>query len=324
MKLLLIGAGQLGSRHLQSCLKYSQSLDVYVVDNSENSLQIAKERASEIDINGRHTIKYLTNIKSIEETFFDFLIIATGASVRYQILSEVLGLFSFKYAILEKVLFQDLESYTAASEIIAQHEVKAFVNCSLRTYPFFKLIKEKYVSKGSNLKVVYTGGEWAGLACNSIHYLDLVNFLTDEELVEVNIDRLDDGYIKSKRMGCIEFTGLLDSVYSSGSSIEISVIKGSTADSVIEITTGSFRVVIDELSGKYKIFDREVLLEENSYSIVYQSDLTHKIIGQLVSDNTCDLISFNESRKIHEKFITSLLQHYNKSLDVNTPILPIT
>ncbi len=324
MKLLLIGAGQLGSRHLQSCLKYSQSLDVYVVDNSENSLQIAKERAFEIDINGRHTIKYLTNIKSIKETFFDFLIIATGASVRYQILQEVLALFSFKYAILEKVLFQDIKSYSGASQLIVNHGVRVFVNCPLRTYPFFRLVKDKYISKTSRTQLKYTGGEWVGLACNSIHYLDLLNYLTDEVLENFDVKKLDDGYISSKRDRCVEFTGKVEGSYSSGSKILIDVMRDSVEDSTIEITNGLFRIVIDELSGKYQIFEQGRLVKDSSYDIVYQSDLTHKMIEQLVLHGTCELISFDDSIKIHEEFITKLLQHYNKYFDFEVQALPIT
>ena len=324
MKLLLVGAGQLGSRHLQSCMKFPKPLDIYVVDNSIESLELSKERAEEIDNTIGHRVHYRLDMKLVNENHFDFLILATGAAVRFQILSELLDMFSFTYAILEKILFQDMSSYADASRAIAQYDVSVFVNCPLRTYPFFKLLKKNHISKDSITKIAYKGGEWAGLACNSIHYLDLLNFLTDEELMEIHTDHLDDGHIESKRMGCIELTGRLDGVYSSGSIIQIEVVKGSLADSHIEIANGSFRVVIDELSGKFKMFDGEKLLEDSSYSIVYQSDLTHKIMMQLVAENTCDLITFSESKRIHEKYISSLLLHYNKFVDVETSILPIT
>ena len=40
---LIIGAGQLGSRHLQGLLKLTQEQVVYVLDPSNDSLSIAKQ-----------------------------------------------------------------------------------------------------------------------------------------------------------------------------------------------------------------------------------------------------------------------------------------
>ena len=47
-KILLIGAGQLGSRHLQGLLKFQKKQFIYVLDRSEDSLTVAKKRAAEI------------------------------------------------------------------------------------------------------------------------------------------------------------------------------------------------------------------------------------------------------------------------------------
>ena len=46
---LIVGAGQLGSRYLQSLKKVKSSLNIYVVDINQNSLNIAKDRWDEIE-----------------------------------------------------------------------------------------------------------------------------------------------------------------------------------------------------------------------------------------------------------------------------------
>jgi hypothetical protein len=324
MNLLLIGAGQLGSRHLQSCLKYEQSLNIYVVDNSEASLKLSEERALEINNNADHKIHYVTNLNKIEESTFDYLIIATGASVRFKILEDVLNLFSVKYAILEKVLFQDLQSYTDAKQLIKNNGVTTFVNCPLRVYPFFKEIKDKYISRKNKTSLKYLGGEWIGLACNSIHYIDLLSFLSDEQLQNIDISHLDDGYVDSKRPGNIEFTGTIEATYVSGANLSIEAIKGSGQDSTIQIINGDFRILIDEISGKYKVYDKEELVEDSDYNIIYQSDLTHLMLNQISKMGGCELISFDDSVELHTEFITKLLEHYNKLSDNATLILPVT
>ena len=163
MNLLLVGAGQIGSRHLQSCLNFHEKLEIYGVDSSEESLAISKSRASEIDSLIKHEVYYMTELDSINELNFDFLIIATGAGPRLSILNKVLEKFTIKNAILEKILFQKLDDYISASRMISKNKVNSFVNCPLRVYPFFKKIKEKYITKESIVVLNYRGGEWVGL-----------------------------------------------------------------------------------------------------------------------------------------------------------------
>ena len=48
-KVLLVGAGQLGSRYLQGLAKVSIPLEIHVLDISESSLRIAEARWNEVD-----------------------------------------------------------------------------------------------------------------------------------------------------------------------------------------------------------------------------------------------------------------------------------
>ena len=70
--ILIVGAGQLGSRHLQGALKVLVPIDVFVIDPSNESLAIAAQRATEIDHN--HTIKYQTDWNNLP-AIFDIVII---------------------------------------------------------------------------------------------------------------------------------------------------------------------------------------------------------------------------------------------------------
>lgn len=324
MNLLLVGAGQIGSRHLQSCLKFHEKLEIHVVDSSEESLAISKSRASEIDSLIKHEVYYVTELDSINELKFDFLIIATGAGPRLSILNNVLEKFSIKNAILEKILFQTLDAYISASRIINEKKVNSFVNCPRRVYPFFKEIKEKYITKESSVVLNCRGGEWVGLGCNSIHYLDLLNFLTDENIIEIDVGFLDKEIKNSKREGNVEFTGIIKGTYSSGSKISIESIAGSDVNSTIEILINDFIILIDELTGGFRIFKGEILIEESSYDILFQSDLTHLMLEQIEKTGSCDLIDFHDSVKLHQEFISKLLEHYNKFSGNSTKTLPIT
>ncbi len=324
MNLLLVGAGQIGSRHLQSCLKFHEKLEIYVVDSSEESLGVSRSRASEIDSLTNHKVHYVTELDGVNELKFDFLIIATGAGPRLSVLNDVLEKFTIKNAILEKILFQTSDAYIQASRLISEKKVNSFVNCPLRAYPFFKEIKEKYIKNDFSVVLNYRGGEWVGLACNSIHYLDLLNFLTDEKLVEIDVELLDKEIISSKREGNIEFTGIITGTYSNGSKISIESIAGSDLPSTIEILTDDYTILIDELTGRFEIYKEKILIEESSYDVLYQSDLTHLMLEQIQKTESCELVGFHDSVKLHQEFISKLLGHYNKFSGKNTKTLPIT
>ena len=49
-KIAVIGAGQLGSRHLQGLKLSKLKSDIWVVDNNPNSLQIAQQRYEEGEV----------------------------------------------------------------------------------------------------------------------------------------------------------------------------------------------------------------------------------------------------------------------------------
>ncbi len=324
MNILIVGAGQLGSRHLQSCLKLSLASSIYVVDPNSDSLVIAKQRAIEVDMAERHQLNYCSDLSEVTVTEFDFLIVATGSKVRIIALSEVLDRFSVKNVILEKVLFQDVASYQKAKQILAVAGANTFVNCPLRAYPFYKDIKKRFFGKGSTVNLNYSGGDWIGLACNSIHYIDLVNFFIGCNVQTVDVSGLDQDIMESKRPGYLEFSGTLDVVYSNGSKLTVKSIRGSDQDSLIELVSRDYRVVIDELSGSYEIYQSGSLLEKSVYEIMYQSNLTHLMIEQIQETGTCDLIGFDESVELHLPFITELLEFYNSQLKQKQESLPIT
>ena len=88
-KILLIGAGQLGSRHLQALALLKQSCAIIVVDTNENSLKIAKLRFEEIKGSEKHKVSYQTEIKNSKFLHFNLCIIATNSKIRSLIIKEL-------------------------------------------------------------------------------------------------------------------------------------------------------------------------------------------------------------------------------------------
>src|SRR5690554_3304897 len=101
IKNLIIGAGQLGSRHLQGMLKYDNQLQsIYIIDPSKDALNISKERAYEIEHN--HQLIFQQDWNDLPATF-DVVIIATNSNVREKVITQLLNNYEVKHLILEKV-----------------------------------------------------------------------------------------------------------------------------------------------------------------------------------------------------------------------------
>ena len=90
MKILIIGAGQLGSRHLQSLIKYHSKLMIYVVDSSLASLELSQSRAAEINNDYGTEVLYFESLAAVTETSFYLTIVATGSGPRFMIFDQLI------------------------------------------------------------------------------------------------------------------------------------------------------------------------------------------------------------------------------------------
>ena len=100
---VVIGAGQLGSRHLQGLLRLTIKQKIFVLEPSEVSLELSKTRANEIP--NEHEIIFSKDWDILPQNL-DLVIIATGANVRAMLIEKLLPKYKVKNLVLEKILFQ--------------------------------------------------------------------------------------------------------------------------------------------------------------------------------------------------------------------------
>lgn len=321
-RVLVIGAGQLGSRHLQGLVKYSRAMEIYVLDPSQDSLKIAQEREQEIT--HKHTVTYSQSWESLPD-FFDLVIVATNANVREAITIRLLENHKVRFLILEKVLFQELGAYERVEQLLVKNNVVTFVNHPRRMFQSYKAVKETLTP---NTRGVYSivGGNW-GLGCNALHFLDLFVYLSGKKILDVDVDSVDNQLIESARKGFFEFTGTLTGRLEDGSFFTITSFKGDASPATVTVFNNEQRFVIQE-GGTPQIYalSKQSLFksENNDFRIQYQSDLTTEIVKELFEENRCSLPSYEEARHSHELFINALLEKYNMITGQESVILPIT
>jgi predicted dehydrogenase len=310
-RIKIVGAGQLGSRHLQALQAIETPLEIHVVDPSPSSLQVARERFEAVAKKARH-IAYF-NQQFIDTGPTDIAIVATNSNVRRQAVEALLGSSDVKFLVLEKLLFDKPEDYTAVSEIISEKKLQTWVNCPMRVMPVYEKIRERLAGKRISYRV--TGSQF-GLVTNAIHYLDHVCHLTGTNGYALQTDDLDETAIVSKRAGFLELTGSLSARFENGSRCEITCDATGSAPVIVEISTDSDRYIIRESEGKLWHSGQETNWNwtEETCSIPFQSQITTGMVQSLLEHGTCRFTPFEASKQIH----LSLLDPLSKFLGAST------
>lgn len=324
MNCAIIGAGQLGSRHLQGLLNFQdQELNVHIIDPSKEALSVARQRAKEL-IN-RHNIHYNESVSDLPANL-EFVVIATNSKVRLAVLQSLVSVAKVKYLILEKVLFPNLSAYDEALQIIQINGIKCWVNHPRRMYFDYKKLK-RYFSKDKTYSFQMLGTSW-GLACNGLHFIDLFEFLSDSTLTTLSTQFINSTTIESKRSGYIEFEGTLQGTLGNKHIFSITSSSGpELTHPTISIMTDDLRIIIQE-SGHSKIYllapKNNFELEQIPLSVQFQSQLTGSLLEQIYQTGDCDLPTLSHATQTHKLFISALLGHWNDALDQEETLLPIT
>jgi predicted CoA-binding protein len=316
----LIGCGELGSRHLQGISKVNNILDIFVVEPYVNSIQKAKIRYSETKII-EHNLSF---VKTVEElpSEIDIVIVATNSDVRYEIIQKLISSKNVNNLVLEKVLFQKKSHYKDIMNLLDDNSINCWVNHPKRMYKFYDDLKHN-LKNADNINISVLGGDW-GLACNSLHHLDIFEFLFESEITQLE-SNLERKLYDTKRANFKEFYGKIIGKISNNVQFELNCTHVKSPY-IITITSDKYNISFNEVFG-WKIEEK---IEENWKHIYqsekimeYQSDLTNSLINDIINNN-CKLPTFNESAKLHIKFIDLLINHINSFSDTKYDYCPIT
>lgn len=302
----IIGAGQLGSRHLQGAHKSRNELDIRVVDSNPESLRVAEERYGQVEPTARHTARFVSSVDELPRAI-DTAIIATGSMPRLAVMKSLLQGHTVGTLILEKFLFPEAAQYDEASRLIAEGNVKAYVNCPRRMYPSYDLVRS-LLTPGKPLAMKVEGSEW-GLCCNAIHYIDIFMSLSGAGDFTVDTAGLVPEILQSKRAGYIELNGTLRVSTPQGDSLTLVC---ATDGRPMKVTIND--MTLDEVHGKLTRGD-----ESRDVATPFQSQLTDRLI-----DEPIVLTDYETSKKYHLVFLDAMLAYVNGITGRNDKLLPIT
>jgi len=171
-------------------------------------------------------------------------------------------------------------------------------------YSIYKEIKNE-LNQENRLHFHVDGKNW-GMACNSIHFIDLFAYLTGDSFIKLDESGMDKEIYKSKRERFVEFGGYLIGKSSRGDSISLVDYKEGRGVSItLHIVGENSEFLIYELGGVVMHSQKENAWEvkKESFKIPYQSELTHLAVQQLLDEEVCELTQLEESFMLHKPMI---------------------
>ena len=321
-KILIIGAGQLGSRHLQGVLSSNIRASIEVVDPSDLSIKNAMARSLEINYDkNKFNIYFYHNLDQISKEI-DLCIIASTADNRFDIISSLLTRSKVKNLILEKILFQSINEYDIIDKLLNLQDVKTWVNCPRRIIPEYQAIKSQ-IKIDENISLSILGSNW-GLACNSIHFLDLFNYFTDEDDFSINsIGKVE--VINAKRNNFYEISGSIIITEKLGSSLFLKSI---------DLDTTFLEIILLTNSNLYRINESKGIIENTNihlntttkynFKFPLQSEMSGLLAEEILLKSFCNLTPYGISSKLHKQLINNYIQYFPTEVTKNGKLCPIT
>ena len=316
-KIILVGCGNIGSRHLQALMKFQYPLQIEIVENYEPSIILAKSRLDEINNNKIHTINWHNNFEFLSG-FSDLVIVATLSSGRVKIIESLLNL-GYKKFLIEKLVCQSIEEYDNLLDLVKKFDAKGWVNTRCRYFKSYRKIKDLFKNTEKiNLKM--SSGD-TGLATGAIHYLDLFSWLLDDNKIKLNAELLDPKIYPNKRgKNLIEFGGTISGSAKNNSSVSISFSPG-IPSLLVSIDDGMHKIILDEYNEKilYNSFN-----EKLDFKLEHISNITTQIVEDILKNDDCLLPTIDESYLSHVELFKIFSKHLEKIKKEKVKLCPIT
>ncbi|SEQ17312.1 Oxidoreductase family, NAD-binding Rossmann fold [Lachnospiraceae bacterium NE2001] len=316
--IVLVGVGALGKRHLSSILNTKLELNIYCYDINIRALD-------GFEFDDKYNNKSVKMITSLEELprEVDFALFAMTSNSRREMFDRLINQTKVSNILFEKFLFQRIEDYEHVGNIIKKLGINAWVNCARRQMDCYQKLKSE-LSDAKEMRISISGGEW-GLACNAIHELDLISFLSDSDKLKIDSVELLPGLYDSKRKGYKEVYGTIRGSCGKCNSFSINCMKDTNVPDVLVISTDiSQYYIIEGNNIKFSMRQNEGFeICKEQFDIPFQSQMTQFVLEDILLRKQSKLSSYFESSLLHIEFMKPLLAYF-KNNGLEGEYCPIT
>jgi predicted dehydrogenase len=313
---LVVGFGMMGCRHVQALLQRKGEMNVIVL---EPSIIVIEESLLRIGAN-RDDCTWVTDISEVQEVI-DVAVIATSSAPRYRIVSSLIEK-GIKNFLLEKIVFQSEEQFDTILKIAEENDVKLYCNFVNRYFKPYRDIKS-YIQlvDCADINMTIIGGPF-GLGCNAIHYIDIYQFITGCDEINVKTADVSIMDIENRRGNQYkEFKGKILVSDQSQKSLFIISDEHFQGGVVITIKAGDKTFILNEQTKQVYETDGKTI-SQSDFEIIPTSMLSALIVEEIIAGK-CNLTRLEETKSAH----FSLFNLFNQILTGNhssSMICPIT
>lgn len=315
---VLVGVGEIGSRHLQGLARCDLPLRIFAVDPDPERIKVAVSRWKEVyEVSeGIHRLNFC-RLRDVPERV-DIAIVATSATIRLEVAQSLARGRKVKSWIFEKWITNKADELPEFLQLCSESS-QGWVNFPRRVMSWYKEISQQCELLGSVEVEVKLRPE--GLFTNSIHFVDLVEHWTGENVVSSNWGGSELHPTASKRNGFVDSCGQMIATFSGGSHLKVASKSGTHR--VFPSLWASWRtdsLHIDEKAG-LAIFGSggEVLGQIN-----LQSELTGPVIEEILLGKQCHFGEIERSLNAHRVLLRDIDNWWKLTSPSTQGVFPIT
>lgn len=305
--IFLIGLGNLGSNYLKAIFSFSFKINLFIHDKNTKLLDQKLIYPKNVKLfKVKNLNKFNKNI--------DLAILATTAKKRLDLV-KILKKSKVQTWILEKLIEQSVSS---TNEIYENLKLDScWVNIPRRAMSEYKYMRRNFqIYKPNYLKLSMNGDR---IVTNAIHFIDLLSWFTDSKVRSIDITKLKNKWIESKRKGFYETGGVLKILLENNSQI---VLKAGNKVKKSDI-------IISNKLMSWKISEKNLYACRSDglkikIKLPFVSEIMKKVIKDIFKKKTCSLPTLKEVVANHNILINSLKNHWKNCKKKNVTNLPIT
>lgn len=325
-RVLLIGCGGLGSRHLQAVASIPGVANIQVVDQSPESLSLGRQRVEEIgDQRSSAQIEWFSSLKEASSGG-DLCIVATQAEGRCQLVREIVDQLKFSSFLLEKIVGQSVWEIEELLQFTQKNHVGVWVNCQARAFEFHQRAKSMLDPK-EPVTLNFVGGN-NGLVTAGIHRADLFAFYDGSGYINGGGHRIDPVLHPSKRGNQLfDLSGTLLGFTDKGSTMTLSYSPKHQNYEHMSISGGGYRCIVDHM--QQWAFESDAQSGWDWRPAQYQSEIlvseTSRVYaGEILIEGSCSLPTLEESLPAHRFILGELKPHFSRLLNKEIDFCPVT
>jgi len=323
-KVVVIGCGEIGSRHLQGLAGIRQNLEIDVVEprNSARDLGLrrykeAKERNTDFEM----LCRWHAKTEEVINNESDLVIVATDAASRSETVKSLVSKENHRFFLLEKPVCQSEGDYNYLLNAFKLASCKAWVNTIRRYNAFYRHCAHIKKQGRCSLEV---SGKHFGLGSNAIHFLDLFRMITGMHDYVFKSAEFERKIYPSKRGGSfIEVQGCISGTDKAGNTFRISSLASEPEGMIVKISSTDSEVVVDEVNCSVQITEDDKLRKQPFQELMVSKSTT-AICADILNTGDCLLPSLESLSGFHMELFRLLREHLEQTTGLRYDQVPIT